>query len=155
MYKNALQSVLQLNNIDEHVKNYRPQLLVLSGMPNSRPILIDFANLLTRNLSLMICGHVVETELTYAERIGLEKKSRDWLKKHNIKAFYALADGESFRIGSTALMEAVGIGKLRPNIILMGYKCNWQTCTNDELQSYFQTIHKVNDAIVFLNDFFF
>lgn len=28
IYKNALQSVLALNNIDEHIKNYRPQILV-------------------------------------------------------------------------------------------------------------------------------
>lgn len=28
IYKNALQSVLQLNNVDEHIKNYRPQILV-------------------------------------------------------------------------------------------------------------------------------
>lgn len=59
-YKNALQSVQQLNSVEEHVKNYRPQILVLSGMPSSRPALIDFSYLLTKNLSLLICGHINE-----------------------------------------------------------------------------------------------
>ena len=58
MYKNALQAVYQLNSVEEHVKNYRPQILVLSGMPSARPSLIDFANLITKNISLLVCGHV-------------------------------------------------------------------------------------------------
>lgn len=59
-YKNALTSILQLNNVEEHVKNYRPQILVLSAMPSNRPQLVDFAHLLTKNLSLLICGHVIK-----------------------------------------------------------------------------------------------
>lgn len=58
IYKNALQAVHQLNSVEEHVKNYRPQILVLSGMPSARPALIDFAHLLTKNLSLLVCGHI-------------------------------------------------------------------------------------------------
>lgn len=57
-YKNALQAVYQLNFVEEHVKNYRPQILVLSGIPSARPAIIDFANLLTKRLSLLVCGHV-------------------------------------------------------------------------------------------------
>ena len=59
-YKNALVSVQQLNNVDEHVKNFRPQILVLSGLPSTRPTLVDFAYLITKNLSLMVCGHTVK-----------------------------------------------------------------------------------------------
>lgn len=59
-YNNALMSVQQLSNVEDHVKNYRPQILVLSGMPNSRPPLVDFAWLISKNLSLMICGHILQ-----------------------------------------------------------------------------------------------
>lgn len=58
IYKNALQAVHQLNSVEEHVKNYRPQILVLSGMPSARPSLVDFASLITKNLSLLVCGHI-------------------------------------------------------------------------------------------------
>lgn len=60
MYKTALQAVQQLNSVEEHVKNYRPQILVLSGMPSARPALVDFAHLLTKNLSMLVCGHITE-----------------------------------------------------------------------------------------------
>jgi solute carrier family 12 sodium/potassium/chloride transporter 2 len=59
-YNTALKSVQDLNYVEEHVKNYRPQILVLSGMPGNRPPLIDFTYLIVKNLSLMICGHVVK-----------------------------------------------------------------------------------------------
>lgn len=154
-YKNALISVLQLNNVDEHVKNYRPQILVLSGLPSARPILIDFADLLTKKLSLMICGHVIEGTSNQRERIYLQRQTREWFKKHKIKGFYTVVDGENFEIGARALIQAVGVGKLKPNIVLMGYKSDWQTCSKDELQSYFETIHKVKylRTYKFLNTF--
>lgn len=60
MYKSALMSVQQLNRVDDHVKNYCPQILVLSGTPNSRPTLIDFAYLITKNVSLLLCGNIVQ-----------------------------------------------------------------------------------------------
>jgi len=63
-YNSALKSVQDLNSVEEHVKNYRPQVLVLCGMPGSRPPLIDFTSLIVKNLSLMICGHVVKVRIT-------------------------------------------------------------------------------------------
>jgi hypothetical protein len=49
-----------LVNVHEHVKNYRPQILVLSGKPQDRPPLVDLAHIITKNSALMVCGHVSE-----------------------------------------------------------------------------------------------
>lgn len=62
-YKTALTSALRLINVDEHVKNYRPQVLVLSGKPQDRPPLVDLANLITRHSALMVCGQVSEVSV--------------------------------------------------------------------------------------------
>lgn len=59
-YKQALMSVQNLNSVTEHVKNYRPQVLVLTGMPGARPPLVHFTYLITKNLSLMLCGHIIK-----------------------------------------------------------------------------------------------
>jgi len=72
-YKAALNSVQQLNNIEEHVKNYRPQILVLSGLPSVRPPLVDFAYLITKNISLMMCGYICKV-CTLSEAISLKLK---------------------------------------------------------------------------------
>ena len=68
-YNSALKAVQELNQVEEHVKNYRPQVLILSGMPSSRPPLIDFTHLLVKNLSLLICAQVVKVSLFSLRKI--------------------------------------------------------------------------------------
>ena len=73
----AMQKTQELTNNPEHIKNYRPKVLliiisfltltylifskvlVLTGNPAHRPSLVDFANIITKKLSLLICGHVM------------------------------------------------------------------------------------------------
>lgn len=75
-YKTALQAVYQLNFVEEHVKNYRPQILVLTGMPTARPALIDFANLLTKALSMLVCGHINNVSKTFGKEAQFWKFRR-------------------------------------------------------------------------------
>ncbi len=59
-FNSALKSIQDLNVVEDHVKNYRPQVLIISGMPSARPPLIDFGSLIVKNLSLMVCAQVVK-----------------------------------------------------------------------------------------------
>nr|CAD7597749.1 unnamed protein product [Timema genevievae] len=145
IYKSALLSAQQLNNVEDHVKNYRPQLLVLSGLPSHRPPLIDFAYLLTKNNSLLVCGHIVKSAVAQRVRNILTYKAHSWLRTHKIKGFYSHVDEVSFEEGARALMQATGVGKLRPNVLLMGYKGDWRECDKEELSSYFYIMHKALD----------
>ncbi|KRT82772.1 Amino acid permease, partial [Oryctes borbonicus] len=86
IYKTALQAVHQLNSVEDHVKNYRPQILVLSGNPSARPSLVEFAHLLTKNISMLVCGHINNSLLPQRVRNVLQYKGNSWLKAHKIKA---------------------------------------------------------------------
>lgn len=59
-YKTALITAQRLNRTEEHVKTYTPQVLVMTGLPNMRPSLVDFAYLLCKNNSLMVCGDILK-----------------------------------------------------------------------------------------------
>ncbi|XP_055540549.1 bumetanide-sensitive sodium-(potassium)-chloride cotransporter isoform X1 [Wyeomyia smithii] len=144
-YKNALLSVQQLNNVEDHVKNYRPQILVMSGHPSTRPLLVNFAYLLTKNLSLMVCGHVSKTQTSQKYRNYLQRKATDWFRRHKVKGFYAYVDDNDFETGARAAMQASGIGKLKPNVLLLGYKNDWSKCDSVELEQYFNVVHKALD----------
>lgn len=144
-YKNALMSVQQLNRVDDHVKNYCPQILVLSGPPNSRPPLVDFAHLITKNISLLLCGNITQNLISHRMRTSLIFKAQNWLYYHKIKAFFSHVDDTTFDRGAQSLMQASGLGKLRPNILMMGYKGNWKTCEKNDLAMYFHVMHKVLD----------
>ncbi|XP_034943352.1 bumetanide-sensitive sodium-(potassium)-chloride cotransporter [Chelonus insularis] len=144
-YNNALTAVQQLDRVEEHVKNYKPQFLVLSGNPSARSALIDFAHHITKNQSLVICGHIIENPLNYKTRSAMIEKSSNWLRNNKIKGFYSVIDGMSFQEGATSLLQASGLGKLRPNILLMGYKQDWATCAREDLNMYFNVMHKSLD----------
>ena len=58
-YRRALDAVLKLGSVQEHVKNFRPQMLVLTGNPIYRPALVDLGSLVSHGHSLMICGNVI------------------------------------------------------------------------------------------------
>lgn len=44
--------------------SFRPQCLVLTGPPSSRPALVDLINCFTKGLSLMLCANVVTVSTT-------------------------------------------------------------------------------------------
>lgn len=57
-YSSALRALQLMSSQEQHVKNYHPQILALTGFPSSRPALVDFASLLTKKTSLLICGNI-------------------------------------------------------------------------------------------------
>ena len=63
-----------------------------------------------------------------------------WLQQQRIKSFYHLVDDLSLERGAAALMQATGIGKLAPNVVLMGYKTHWSMCNHKDLQEYFDIL---------------
>ncbi|KAK4881311.1 hypothetical protein RN001_004630 [Aquatica leii] len=140
-YKTALTTSHRLINIGEHVKNYQPQVLLLCGKPQSRPPLLDFANLITKNNSLLIVAEIEENRLSYRARANKTKLAYQWLRNHKIKAFYSIIDGMPFETSAKALLQTTGIGKLSPNVLMMGFKNDWRVCNTDALNSYFNILH--------------
>ncbi|XP_031623786.1 bumetanide-sensitive sodium-(potassium)-chloride cotransporter [Contarinia nasturtii] len=140
-YKSALTSTYRLTQIGDHVKNYRPQILVLAGTLQSRPPLVDLANLITKHNSLMIVGDVITKKISYKTRRRMIDEGQRWLTGRKIKAFYNIVEGLDFETGVRALIQTSGVGKLAPNILLMGYKSDWQTCNHQDLVSYFNVLH--------------
>jgi solute carrier family 12 sodium/potassium/chloride transporter 2 len=49
-------------------------------------------------------------------------------------------DGISFEKAARALLQATGIGKMKPNVLMMGYKSNWKNCSPEELAEYFNIL---------------
>merc|ERR1712071_346799 len=72
-------------------------------------------------------------------KIQIQKANR-WLRVHKIKAFYNLVDRLTFSEGVATLLQASGIGKMRPNILLLGYQSEWRTSDVTKSQEYFAAI---------------
>nr|KAF6286381.1 solute carrier family 12 member 3 [Myotis myotis] len=146
-YNMALSYSVGLNEVEEHIKNYRPQCLVLTGPPNFRPALVDFVGTFTRNLSLMICGHVLigPRKQRMPELRAIANGHTKWLNKRKIKAFYSDVIAEDLRSGVQVLMQAVGLGRMKPNILVVGFKANWQSAHPATVEDYIGILHDAFD----------
>ncbi|KAI5724786.1 hypothetical protein M8J77_007190 [Diaphorina citri] len=140
-YKSALASAHKLMFVGDHVKNYRPQILVLCGQPQVRPPLIDLAHWFTKSHSLLICADVVKEKLSFKRRTNRTAAAIKWLQQNKDKAFYVLVDDGQFDDNVAALMKSAGLGKLRPNVIMLGFKNDWMTCPVSDLNAYYNVIH--------------
>uniref|UniRef100_A0A8C1RGN9 Solute carrier family 12 member 10, tandem duplicate 3 n=1 Tax=Cyprinus carpio TaxID=7962 RepID=A0A8C1RGN9_CYPCA len=136
-YNMALSFSMSLTGVEDHVKNFRPQCLVLTGPPNVRPALVDFVGTFTKNISLMICGNIImhSTDMLV-----------DWLNQRKVRSFYTSFTADSLKEGAHDLMQASGLGKLKPNTLVLGYKMNWQECKPESLQDYVNTISNAFDS---------
>ncbi|XP_030083433.1 solute carrier family 12 member 3 isoform X1 [Serinus canaria] len=146
-YNMALNYSVGLSEVDEHIKNYRPQCLVLTGPPNFRPALVDFVGTFTKNLSLMLCGNVLigpRKQKMPESRLMADGHTK-WLMKRKIKAFYTDVVAEDLRSGVQMLIQAAGLGKMRPNILVLGYKRNWRTASPQSLEDYVGILHDAFD----------
>uniref|UniRef100_A0A3B3WSV1 Solute carrier family 12 member 2 n=1 Tax=Poecilia mexicana TaxID=48701 RepID=A0A3B3WSV1_9TELE len=147
IYNQALTHCLNLSSVEDHVKNFRPQCLVLAGYPNSRPALLQLVHSFTKNVSLMVCGHV----RTVSRRPNFKDLSQDyvrcrrWLIKKRIKAFYSPVFADNLRHGAQLLLQAVGLGRLKPNTLVMGFKNNWSDGNMRDVENYINTIHDAFD----------
>ncbi|KAB0392529.1 hypothetical protein E2I00_001723, partial [Balaenoptera physalus] len=126
-YLNALQHSIRLSGVEDHVKNFRPQCLVMTGAPNSRPALLHLVHDFTKNVGLMICGHVhVGPRRQAMKEMSIDQaKYQRWLIKNKMKAFYAPVHADDLREGAQYLMQAAGLGRMKPNTLVLGFKKDW------------------------------
>uniref|UniRef100_A0A4W5R793 Solute carrier family 12 member 3 n=1 Tax=Hucho hucho TaxID=62062 RepID=A0A4W5R793_9TELE len=119
-YNMALSYCVSLNQVDDHIKNYRPQCLVLTGPPSCRPALVDFVGTFTKNLSLMICPSPSTLDTASSN------SHVTWLNKRQIKSFYHGVVANDLRTGVKMLLQGAGLGRIRPNVLLTGFKRDWR-----------------------------
>uniref|UniRef100_A0A3P8XCV2 Solute carrier family 12 member 1 n=1 Tax=Esox lucius TaxID=8010 RepID=A0A3P8XCV2_ESOLU len=146
-FVSAVNNALTLTGVEDHVKNFRPQCLVLTGAPKNRPALLDLAHCFTKNYGLCLTCEVFvgqKTRTVTDLNAGMEKNQM-WLNKKKRKAFYSAVVCDNFRQGAESLLQVSGLGRLRPNILMMGFKKNWRTVDYADVQSYTGVLHDAFD----------
>lgn len=77
---------------------------------------------------------------SHREAEALIRKGNRWLNNQKIKGFFHISTEKDLESGARSLMQCVGIGKLRPNMLLIGYKSDWAKCDRGDLLQYFNII---------------
>lgn len=54
------------------------------------------------------------------------KQIKDWFNSQKIDSFYKQIVAPNFYAGADALIQSAGLGSLKPNTLLLGFKSDWQ-----------------------------
>ncbi|XP_037343067.2 solute carrier family 12 member 1 isoform X2 [Pungitius pungitius] len=146
-FVSSVSNALSLSGVEDHVKNFRPQILAMTGSARSRPALLDLAHSLTKNYGLCIACEVFEgpRSETLEEMNANMEKNQLWLRKTQRKAFYAAVACNCFREGAESLLQASGLGRMKPNTLMVGFQRNWRTAGVEAVQSYVGVLHDALD----------
>lgn len=78
--------------------------------------------------------------MSYKERSVRLRADAEWLRLRKVRAFCSRVHGFGFEAGARALVQAAGVGRLAPNVLLMGYKADWTTAPAEDLVAYFNVL---------------
>ncbi|KAH8887444.1 amino acid permease [Thozetella sp. PMI_491] len=108
----------------EHIKFWRPQIILLINNPRKQTRLIQFCNSMKKG-ALYILGHVIVTDDFSAGVHEAKLQQQAWTnyisEYSRIKAFVQLTMSPSLTWGVRNLILSAGLGGMRPNIAVLGF----------------------------------
>ena len=123
-------------------KNWRPNILVLSGAPTKRWSLIELANAFTQNRGLITVSSILPKDSRdIRQQIQMEKTVIEYIEKRGVKALVRLVTAPNLIDGTLQLLETYGIGPLIPNTFLLGASHDFK-----HRESYCKLITEIHQA---------
>ena len=123
-------------------KNWRPNILVLSGAPTKRWGLIELAHGLTQNRGLITVSSILPSgSRSIQQQAKMEGTIREYISKQGVQALVRLVTAPDLFTGASQLLETYGIGPLIPNTFVLG-----ASSTPEHRESYCQLITKIHRA---------
>ena len=122
LFERTRRNLMKLEDELYHPKNWRPFVLALSGTGFSRPHLVVFGSWLTADTGILTLGQVIPGELDdrHQRRVSQEKILHAMTKERALDAFPAVVVSSDYATGVEALVQCQGLGRLRPNVVLLG-----------------------------------
>jgi amino acid transporter len=121
-FEKARKALLQLEDEYFHPKNWRPAIMALSGGAWNRLHLAEYSHWMGAGHGVVTLAQIMPElgENKVSRRREAEKRLRKYIHEESLSAFPVVVIDNRLSDGVEALLQAHGIGGMRPNTVLMG-----------------------------------
>ena len=122
-FQRTRSNLLKLEEQLYHPKNWRPNVLALSGAGFNRLHLSIYGYWFTSGRGILLLGQVIQGEVQeqLERHNNQERMLHEFIRDEGLEAFPAVVVAPTVSAGIESLVMCVGLGELRPNTILLGW----------------------------------
>jgi len=123
VYSSTRRNLLQLAEMEEDPRNWRPTVLVFAGNPARRDVLVSYAVWFEAGHGIVFLANVLVGPFSeYGPRRQTAiKQLTDYCREKNIQAFPVVMIADTLEQGTSALLQATCVGPIRPNMVIFGW----------------------------------
>uniref|UniRef100_A0A2C9K2U8 Amino acid permease/ SLC12A domain-containing protein n=1 Tax=Biomphalaria glabrata TaxID=6526 RepID=A0A2C9K2U8_BIOGL len=162
----ALYALMRLKQDYKHIKNWRPQVLVLlkmsdinffqSAFNDDDLYLVTLADMLKAGKGLSMFGTVIQGHMDEMqdEKEMIRNAYARCLENAGVKGFIEVVIHPNVVDGLSCMIQSAGLGALRPNTVLIGWPVEWTENRNMASYNVFldtmRTVSLCKDALIIL-----
>jgi len=115
--------LLRFQSSQQHLRNWRPVILVLCGNPKSRLRLVEFAQDLEARRGLLFLAQIAtgEWDTMLPRRSGVQSSLQTFIRDNGLSAVGTTVVASDFEQGVLTLLQVGGLGQFEPNTVLLGW----------------------------------
>ncbi len=143
VYASARKNLIQLSEMEEDAKNWRPTMLVFSGNPNTREGLVTYATWLSSGRGIVFLADILlgKFKEIIKHRKSALKRLKEFCREKNIRAFPLVLVEETVEKGISNILQTAGSGLITPNMALLGW-CD----DRENLKPFFRQLRLIKET---------
>ena len=140
--------LLRLAASRQHVRNWRPVILVLVGNPANRLPLVELAERLEARRGLLFLSQIVtgDWQKLLPRQSALQAQLEEFIRESRLSAVGKTVLADDFEHGVSTLLQVAGVGALEPNTVLMGW--SEDTLRKDEFARVVRRIMELRRSLL-------